>query len=402
MIEEGGKNEQKLAMYEFLREKTGKSLDWGILTGVRPTKLYASLKESGREELLRTLYLVSDEKFALLKKINEVQSEYLPPKDPKAVGIYVGIPFCPTRCVYCAFTSNPITKPAAVSYLGALMKEIEAVRGIMSEKGLYAESVYIGGGTPSSLDDEDFERLLSGVRDAFISPKTLEFTVECGRPDTITPSKLKLVKKYGSDRISINPQSMKQRTLDLIGRSHTPEDIEEAFALAKEEGISGINADLIAGLPEEEPEDFRNSLETILALGPTNITVHTLAVKRSSRLHEQDSDYAYSKADIVREMLAISSEELENAGFLPYYLYRQKQTAGNFENVGYCKPGALSVYNVRIMEENQTILAMGAGAVSKIVFPDGGHIERIGNVSEYKLYIERIDEMIERKRENVK
>ena len=380
------KNDQKRMLYEFLSERTGKTLDWGILTGVRPSKLYRELTASGQETetVLKKDYYVSDGKLSLLRKVYDTQQQASLNMDPNAIGIYVGIPFCPTRCLYCSFTSNKITKKAASAYMKALVKEIWAVRKLMDEKGMYADSIYIGGGTPTSLDDEDFETLLKNVSEAFKGQKTAEFTVEGGRPDTITVTKLKLIKSYGADRISINPQSMKQRTLELIGRSHTPEQIIDAFAIAKESGIPVINADLITGLPEEEPDDFRHSLDTIIGLDPANITVHTLAVKKASRLIEQDRDYNFRYAQVVREMLDYASKTLADHGYSPYYMYRQKHMAGNFENVGYCKNGTASVYNIRIMEENQTILALGAGGISKQYFPAENRLERVAIVSNYE------------------
>jgi len=399
------KNEQKRMLYNFMRGKTGKELDWGILTGVRPSKLYRELAQregniQTAEEILRKEYFVSEQKIQLLRNVYNTQNATSMDMNPNAVGIYIGIPFCPTRCLYCSFTSNKITKPAASAYMQALLQEMDAVLKLMERRCMYTESIYIGGGTPTSLDDEDFAALVNGAS-RFMGNKTREFTVEAGRPDTITEKKLELILGAGADRISINPQTMKQHTLDLIGRSHTPEQIIKAFEIAKASGVPIINADLITGLPEESPEDFQHSLETILSLDPENITVHTLAVKKASRLIEQDKEYSYRQADVVRQMLAYSSETLTKAGYSPYYMYRQKQMAGNFENVGTCKESKASVYNIRIMEENQTILALGAGAISKQYFPEENRIERVANVSNYHQYIERIDEMIQRKENGI-
>ncbi len=407
-ISSADKNQMKRDLYEFLSAETGKELDWGILTGVRPGKLYNMLCEQyGQTEAERKLkddYYLSEGKLALLRDVHRVQQTVLQDSRPNAIGVYVGIPFCPTRCLYCSFTSNKITKDASVKYLAALFDEISKVSDIMKNKGLFAESVYIGGGTPTSLDEEDFERLLLHVKNAFIrdgsSEFTKEFTVEAGRPDTITEAKLQMIKDSGAGRISINPQSMKQRTMELIGRSHTPQQIVEAFGLAKKAGIPIINADLIAGLPEEEPEDFADSLDKVIALEPQNITVHTLAVKRASRLIEESPGYNYNQGEKVRKMLQRGAESLREASYEPYYLYRQKQQTGNFENVGYALPGTASLYNIRIMEENQTILAMGAGAISKIYYASRTQkLNRIPNVSNYQIYIDRIDEMIQRKEE---
>jgi len=399
------RNEQKRALYELLSNETGITLDWGILTGVRPLKLYRELTDRhGREkaeDMLRSVYLLSEDKLSLLSNTYDVQMDAHYDMSPKAVSLYAGIPFCPTRCLYCSFTSNKFSKEASVKYIAALKKEIHAVKDIFEKKALYAESIYIGGGTPTSLDDEEFEELLYEISKAFKLGQTREWTVEAGRPDTITASKLCLVKKYGADRISINPQTMKQKTLDLIGRSHSPQMIVDAFKLAKEAGIEIINTDLITGLPEESPEDFEETLKKIFELGPNNITVHTLAVKRASRLIDEDPGIAFRQANTVRQMLEISKNMLSERGFKPYYLYRQKHMAGNFENVGYCTKGTQNVYNIRIMDENQSNIALGAGGISKVYFPEENRLERIPNVSNYEIYIDRIDEMIARKEQGI-
>ena len=398
-------NIRKKKLYNFLQHKTHKTLDWGILTGVRPAKLLSELlKTHSREEarqILKDTYLVSNEKTDLLFQVNDTEVTVNFDPERAAVGIYIGIPFCPTRCLYCSFTSNKISKERAGKYLHALFREIEATKSILNALGWYAESIYIGGGTPTSLDETDFESLLQAVRTSFFTDKTKEFTVECGRPDTITEAKLALILKAGAERISINPQSMKARTMELIGRSHTPEQIKEAFSLANRIKIPVINADLIAGLPEETPEDFYDSLEQVITLHPSNITVHTLSVKKASKLMEEDSDYAYKQAANVKAMLDISLHLLTENGYRPYYLYRQKHMAGNFENVGYALPGTESLYNMRIMGENQSIIALGAGGITKIYYPQENRLERIANVSNYEIYIERIEEMINRKRENI-
>ena len=252
------------------------------------------------------------------------------------------------------------------------------------------------------MNADDLGQLIAKMKSAFDMSGVREFTVEAGRPDTITEDKLRVIKDSGVGRISINPQSMKQRTLELIGRSHTPGEIVDAFKKAKEVEIPIINADLITGLPEEQPEDFRETLERIIELDPENITVHTLAVKRASRLIEQDADYNYRQGEVVREMLAIAKEKLTACGYEPYYMYRQKHMSGNFENIGWSKPGTESIYNIRIMEEDQTIVAMGAGGISKMYYPETNRLERVPNVSNYEIYIDRIDEMIERKKIGIK
>lgn len=398
------KNEQKRRAYKTLSEGTGKTLDWGILTGVRPGKLFSQIAREGGAEaaalLLRNEYLLSYDKIKLLEEIFLLQETLSYDERRGACGVYIGIPFCPSRCLYCSFTSNVINDKAAENYMRALEKEIAAAARIMKREGLFAESVYIGGGTPTALADREFETLLGLTKQYFISGDTKEWTVECGRPDTITKSKLDCIKKYGVSRISINPQTMKPETLKTIGRSHSPEEIREAYTLAEEYNLI-INMDLICGLPGESPKDFEETLREIIAMNPSNITVHTLAVKRASRLIEEDRNYAYKQADTVRHMLEIKTGLLKDAGYEPYYLYRQKQTAGNFENVGYCKDKKASLYNIRIMEENQSIIALGAGGISKIYYPEENRIERIANVSNYEIYIDRIDELIQRKEHGI-
>lgn len=400
------KNEGKRYLFEKLSAETGMHPDWGILTGVRPGKLAGEYLKKGKNfqeirTLFKNFYYVSDEKIDLLIDLCENQKRVLANCEKKDVGIYIGIPFCPTRCVYCSFTSNQATEEKINWYLDALLKEIAYVGKRMKESGIFAESIYIGGGTPTTLSAEGLKKLLFTVSMHFDLSHLKEFTVEAGRPDTITKEKLQVISDFHVDRISINPQSMKPRTLELIGRSHTPEQIVDAFAMAKDIGIEHINADLIAGLPEEEPEDFEESLRQIIKLAPQNITVHTLAVKRASRLIDMDAEYHYHQGERVRKMLDISKQLMEDNGYVPYYMYRQKHMSGNFENVGYAKPNTESIYNIRIMEENQTIIALGAGGISKVYFPDENRLERVPNVSNYEIYVERLDEMLDRKEKGI-
>jgi oxygen-independent coproporphyrinogen-3 oxidase len=277
--------------------------------------------------------------------------------------------------------------------------EISFTAEQMKRKGWFPESVYIGGGTPTTLTAEQLDGLLRHVVSAFDLSGLQEFTVEAGRPDTITADKLRVIRDYNVGRISINPQSMNAKTLERIGRKHKPDDIVEAFRLARDAGVPMINTDVIAGLPEEETEDFVLTLEQVLALQPENITVHTLALKRASKLKEIDSEYNYKQGKRVRAMLDRAKEMLDRAGYKPYYLYRQKQMTGNFENVGYAKGNTAGIYNIRIMEEAQTIVALGAGAISKAYYPGENRLERVANVSNYEIYIERLNEMLKRKEE---
>lgn len=390
---------------------------WGTLTGVKPVKLTRELFEgkidpnskigkswgSHSEDEVRRILMedheVSKEKTDLLVEIYKYQSEKLGKPDRKSIGMYIGIPFCPTRCLYCSFTSNQKPKEEIERYLVALKKEIEYCGKRMKETGIYPESIYIGGGTPTTLDEFELDDLLKTISHNIDLCKLKEFTVEAGRPDTITKEKLDVLKKNNVSRISINPQSMKERTLELIGRSHRPSDIRNAFVLANEVGMDNVNCDLIAGLPEETPEDFINSLNEVISFGPKNITVHTLALKRASKLIEEDDKYHEKEAEIVPIMINSANEILRANGYKPYYLYRLKRMAGALENVGWQKEETPSIYNIRIMDEMQSILALGAGAISKIYFPDENRLERVANVSNYEVYIDRLDEMLSRKEE---
>ncbi|MDR3295196.1 MAG: coproporphyrinogen dehydrogenase HemZ [Clostridiales Family XIII bacterium] len=397
----GDRCADKRRLYDILARETGKSPQWGILTGVRPVKLFGDLAETqGIEAAKKKLaeeYYLERGKIELLSGIYAFQRRHVPLPEAGGVGLYIGIPFCPTRCEYCSFPSNQAPYARILDYLAALRLENDFVADRMQEKGLFAESVYIGGGTPTSLAETDLDALLSFVERRFSSGRLREFTVEAGRPDTITAGKLRVMRKHGVDRISINPQSMNEATLARIGRRHSAEDVRQAFRMAEEAEIPCVNADLIAGLPGETAADFRRSLEQILDLAPENITLHTLAVKRAARLKETDAEFGYARAGAAEEMLELAAGLFAAAGYAPYYLYRLKQTAGNLENVGYAKRQAYGLYNVRIMEEKQSILAMGAGASTKFWFPQENRLERVFNVSNYEQYIQRIDEMLERK-----
>ena len=350
---------------------------------------------------LKEKYFLQEEKIQLVTETLAYQQEICGAAAPKSVGMYIGIPFCPTRCLYCSFTSNRVTDAEIERYLQALKEEIRFTGRRMKETGLWAESIYIGGGTPTTLSADQMDDLLNTVEASVDMTNLREFTVEAGRPDTITYEKLEVIQKHGVQRISINPQSMHEKTLKLIGRSHEPDDIVKAFQRADWTGIPIVNADLIAGLPEETPDDFSKTMDAILALDPENITIHTLAVKRASRLVEVDKDFHYKQGETVKQMLDIAKQKLKDAGFRPYYLYRQKHMAGAFENVGYCQNNTPCIYNIRIMEEKQTILALGAGGISKMYYPEENRLERVPNVSNYEIYISRLQEMLNRKEEKI-
>ena len=318
--------------------------------------------------------------------------------------LYIGIPFCPSTCLYCSFTSYPLTawKTQVDAYLDALEKELDYVAAKNYHRKL--NSIYIGGGTPTTLEPYQLDRLIRKIRCSFDLGDCLEFTVEAGRPDSITEEKLLVLRKNGISRISINPQTMKQKTLDLIGRHHTVEQTIESFHMARKLGFDNINMDLIMGLPEEDLADVRNTMEILKELDPDNITIHSLAIKRAARLNIFKDRYESMMMVNTQEHMDLCAEYCHQMGLSPYYLYRQKGMAGNMENVGYAKPGKAGVYNVLIMEERQTIVACGAGASTKRVWPqpnaDGTHrIERCENVKDVGLYMKRIDEMIARKQQ---
>ena len=397
------KNEIKRGLYDCLRKRTGKTLPWGTLTGIRPTKIALGRLAAGESRAsiaayMKETYETGDEKIRLCVDVAAREHEILRKAgDPNGYSLYVGIPFCPTTCLYCSFTSFPIGKweKRMDEYLGALFRELEYAAGRMRERKL--TSVYVGGGTPTALSAADLERVLSRVRELFPVETAAEFTVEAGRPDSITPEKLSVLKRCGVTRISINPQTMKQETLDLIGRRHTTGQVKEQFYLARELGFDNINMDLIAGLPGETIGDLARTMDEIAALSPDGVTVHSLAIKRASRLNLERERYGAYAIVNTQEMIDLTARRAAGMGLFPYYLYRQKNMAGNFENVGYAAPGRECVYNILIMEEQQTIVGCGAGTTTKVLYPSQNRLERAENVKEVEQYIARTDEMIARK-----
>ncbi len=400
----GTKNKIKQRLYALLVERTGRMLPWGSLTGIRPTKIALTRLDEGMAgdqiaRYMKETYFASDEKIDLSIDIAKREKALLSGMDyQKGYSLYIGIPFCPTTCLYCSFTSYPIDrwKDRTGLYLDTLFRELDYVA--QEKRGCPVETVYIGGGTPTSLSPKELDRLLLKVKRTFDFSTVSEFTVEAGRPDSITREKLRVLKNHGVTRISINPQTMKQETLDLIGRRHTVEDVREKFIMAREEGFDNINMDLIIGLPQEELEDVRLTMEAVKALGPDSLTVHSLAIKRAARLNTMKEVYKDLKITNTQEMVDLTAAYARDMGMNPYYLYRQKNMAGNFENVGYALPGKECIYNILIMEEQQTIIGCGAGTTTKRVIPEETRIERVENVKNVEQYMERIDEMIERKR----
>ncbi len=397
------KNELKQLLYRALSDITQKELPWGTLTGIRPTKIPMTLLEEGKSEeeilsFMQEVYFVSREKGILAIDIAKREKQILSRIHYKdGYSLYIGIPFCPTTCLYCSFTSYPICvwKERVDEYLDAMEKEMDFVAESYRDRIL--DSVYIGGGTPTTLEPQQLRRLLSRLHNTFDFSQVREFTVEAGRADSITQEKLEVLKEFGVTRISVNPQTMKEETLRLIGRKATAAQVVEAFKLAREVGFTNINMDLILGLPGESEEDVTATIAAVKEMAPDSLTVHSLAIKRASKLSQWIETNGISTLKNTDETMKIAAKGAEELGMKPYYLYRQKNMSGNFENVGYATEGRYGIYNILIMEEVQTIVAIGAGTITKRVYSDG-RIERCDNVKDVGLYIEKIDEMIERKK----
>ena len=375
---------------------------WGIMTGIRPTKIVHRYRDTGMDEAevkqsIMDEYFVREDKADLLVEVTARQRPFLLTQEEakQNVSIYLSIPFCPTRCHYCSFPSFCLPKPhLQEEYLSHLIAECNRVGEALAQKGIQVQTVYIGGGTPTSLHAMQLDRLLRNVRTAF-GTNLAEFTVEAGRPDTITAEKLQLLHDYHADRISINPQTFSQATLDAIGRRHTVQDIVDVYHMARDIGFDSINMDLIAGLTGETVEDFRHSLAQISLLKPENVTVHTLAIKRTARLDRADFDDA--QGHMVSAMNAYLQEWLTTEAYVPYYLYRQKQMIGDMENTGYCLPGKESLYNILMMEERQTIFGLGVGSTTKYVNPNDWTLTQTNNPKDLYFYNQRIDELIQKK-----
>ena len=398
------KNDLKRLVYKVLCAFTGRTLPWGTLTGIRPTKISMQLLDEGysdkqMRDFFEREYKISDAKYRLCTTVAENERRILKDIDyQKGFSLYTGIPFCPTICAYCSFSSYPlgIWKDKVDDYLDALSKEIEAVSSMFGGR-VKPLTFYMGGGTPTSLNARQMDRILTKLEQCFDLDNVCEKTIEAGRPDSITADKLKAIRDHGITRISINPQTMNQKTLDAIGRRHTVTQVKEAFTLARSLGFDNINMDLIAGLPGETVEDFMYTLDEIRKMAPESLTVHALAIKRAALVNREKLYLQSASVDDVNTMINLAFETTSDMGLVPYYLYRQKNIAGNLENVGYAKPGLEALYNILIMEEKQSIVALGAGGSTKIVHHDENRIERIENVKSVKDYIERIDEMILRK-----
>ena len=390
-------------LYKLLCDFTGLTQPWGILTGVRPVKLLRRLtEESNEEQAVKKFekdFFVSNEKIALSRETEHNERKILELSKPESFSLYVGIPFCPSRCSYCSFVMASIERAEKLiePYTKLLCEEIKRTAEIANKLGLRLETVYFGGGTPTTLNAEQLDTVLRTVNNSFDMSTCREFTVEAGRPDTIDIAKLFALKENKVDRISINPQTVNDEVLKTIGRKHTAQQFFDAFELARKCGFDNINTDLIAGLPTDTPESFKNSLDSIVRLNAECITVHTLCMKRASRLTTEGVTLDLQQARDAREMLAYTQNILGQNEYIPYYMYRQSRMVGNLENVGWSKRGFESLYNVYVMDETHTILACGSGGVTKLKRNNPDYLERIFNFKYPYEYIDRFDELIQRK-----
>ncbi len=390
-------------LYKLLCDFTGLTQPWGILTGVRPVKLLRRLaEESSEEQAVKKFendFFVSNEKIALSRETEHNERKILELSKPESFSLYVGIPFCPSRCSYCSFVMASIERAEKLiePYTKLLCEEIKQTAEIANKLGLRLETVYFGGGTPTTLSAEQLDTVLRTVNNSFDMSTCREFTVEAGRPDTIDIAKLFALKENKVDRISINPQTVNDEVLKTIGRKHTAQQFFDAFELARKCGFDNINTDLIAGLPTDTPESFKNSLDSIVRLNAECITVHTLCMKRASRLTTEGVTLDLQQARDAREMLAYTQNILGQNEYIPYYMYRQSRMVGNLENVGWSKKGFESLYNVYVMDETHTILACGSGGVTKLKRNNPDYLERIFNFKYPYEYIDRFDELIQRK-----
>ena len=403
----GIENECELSLcrnlYRCMSYLTGKTPEWGVITGVRPVKRVNLLLREGKSEeeirqYMKERYLCSDKKTDIALKTAYTQENILKTLDKNSFGLYVSIPFCPTRCSYCSFVSSSVesAKKLIPEYVRQLCEEIEYTANICKRAGIYPDSVYFGGGTPTTLSASQLEAVMGKITDCFDMSRVREYTVEAGRPDTVTREKLEVIKKMGAGRVSINPQSINDRVLEAIGRRHTAEQFFQAFDLARAVGFDVINTDIIAGLPEDTSDSFRNTVDTLISKKADNITVHTLSIKRAARLNHEGTDEALNNP--AGDMVDYATDKLLSLGYRPYYLYRQKNMLENQENIGWAKEGKESLYNIYIMEEVQTILAVGAGGSTKLVDIEGGRLERVFNYKYPNEYLKGFDEIVRRRR----
>lgn len=378
------------------------NLPWGVMCGIRPAKNVRELIDEGYSdsevaEILKNIYEVSDEKSELARTVAENERLLLSQIGENSVSIYIGIPFCPTRCLYCSFVSTDVRVSGKYmdEFVEKLLLEIDKTAEVINKIHAYAENIYIGGGTPTTLSAEQLEKIFDALKRNFDFSRIKEFTLEAGRVDTITEEKLIAARNGGVNRISINPQTMNDATLKKVRRAHNSDMVRSCFKLARKVGFDNINMDLIAGLPDETADMFKYSLDEVIKLNPENITVHSMCIKRAASL--RFTDIEFTEARQMNEMLSYTQRKMKEENMVPYYMYRQKNILGNLENVGYAKPGTMSVYNINIMEEKQTIIALGGGGSTKLVMD--GRIERIFNFKDPLEYIRRFDDILKKKDE---
>lgn len=405
--EEVTKQHLKREIFKFLKSLTHKELPWGTLVGIRPSKIALDMVKAGYSnddiiKYFRDNYLASEKKAQLCIDVAAREESFVN-HDKNLVSVYVGMAFCPTRCVYCSFASNPIggNKKLVEPYVECLKQEISAIAEYIKDKNLKVQCVYFGGGTPTSVDEKTFHGVMKEIYDDIISQfNPEEFTVECGRPDSITEEKLKTMKDFKVNRISINPQTMNDNTLKSIGRNHDSKEVIEKFNLARSLGFDNINMDIIVGLPGEGLREINHTLDIIKKLSPDNLTVHGMSIKRASKLHEKivlKNTVKIAEQEELNKMYEATTIAAKELGMKPYYMYRQKNMVGNMENIGYSIEGKESIYNIQIIEEKQTILAAGADAVTKVVFLDENRLERFADVKDVREYVKRLPEMVEKK-----
>ncbi len=391
-----------IVLLKTLEEITGKKQGWGILTGIRPVKLYHKLYRQTKShdivhKELRENYLLKEDKITLMNQIVDKQLEILPDlyKKYQEVSIYIGIPFCPTRCVYCTFPAYAINRKdkSIEGFISALLIEIDILGKWLRESRLKVTTIYFGGGTPTSLEAKEIDQIFCHLSNYIDLNLVEEITIEAGRPDTITVEKLDIMNKWRVDRISINPQTFTQKTLDLIGRNHAANEVNEKYILARQKGINNINMDLIIGLPEERIEDIENTLLNVAKLSPDSLTIHTMAFKTASNLVKNKKDYSITEREEINKMMNFARDWAKDHKYHPYYLYRQKNILGNLENIGYSKSGKESLYNILMMEEKQTIVALGCGAVSKLITTNTDQVMRVPNPKDWKTYIENVEKL---------
>lgn len=394
----------KMAAFKYFSHLTGKKLPWGTLIGIRPSKIASRLIDENKsyEEIIdyyRIHNHTDEKKSRLCIEVSKNERKFLE-DDKKAVSVYLGMPFCPTRCLYCSFISDTIDhcKKYVDDYLNAMIYDIKATSEYISNKGLNISCVYFGGGTPTSINNNQFELIMKNVYEAFIKGNSVkEFTVECGRPDSITEEKLNTMKKYGVHRISINPQTMNDDTMKVIGRHHTVQDVIDKFYMARKAGFSNINMDIIIGLPGENPDKVRNTCSEILKLKPESLTIHGLSLKRGSKLFEdilEEKEIKLPNDSEINDMFEIAHDAARKLNMKPYYMYRQKNMVGNMENIGYSIKGKECRYNILMIEDSEPIIAVGCHGVSKIIFKDTNRIERYANLKDVREYIKRIKEKV--------